>query len=100
MKKSEKYLRDSAMAAEVLKSNRCIESYMIENGEPALVWTERGFEIAFNEFKANPQHPFGIKTKAAAVHFYMLLVQKDKKTMDDFVIGNILGQVNGGQVSN
>jgi hypothetical protein len=73
---------------EALKAHDCISSYLIEGQEAHPEWKEQGFERAFEEFKTNP-HPFGLKKKNERALLYIVLKAKDKKTVEDIVIGGI-----------
>ena len=73
---------------EVLRAHDCISSYTIDAQSARPEWKGEGFERAFEEFKTNPQ-PFGLKKKNERAWLCILLAKRDKKTVDDFLIGGI-----------
>ena len=71
---------------DVLKANECISNYSIEGEDVRLDWKKDGFTRAFEEFKANPGSPFGIRTREEMVVFAGVLAKKDAKgKINDFL---------------
>jgi hypothetical protein len=73
---------------EALKSHDCIASYTIDAQDARPEWKDEGFYRAFEELKTNPK-PFGLKKKSERGWLCIVLAQKDKKSVDDFLIGGI-----------
>ena len=73
---------------EALKAHDCIASFTIDAQNARPEWKEGGFERAFEEFKSNPQ-PFGLKKRSERAWLSIVFAAKDKKRVDDFLIGSI-----------
>lgn len=74
---------------EALSAHGCITSYRIDGKDAYPEWAEGGFDRAFEEFKSNAK-PFGLTRKAERAWLSIVLAQKNKGAVDDFLIGGII----------
>lgn len=73
---------------QALQAHGCIISYRIDEMDAYPEWTENGFERAFEELKSNPK-PFGLSRKAERSWLSIVLAQKNKTMVDNFLLSRI-----------
>jgi hypothetical protein len=72
---------------EALKAHDCINSYTLDGRDALPEWRDDGFDRAFEELKTNAK-PLDLKKKGERAWLHILLAQKDKKTVDDFIFSS------------
>jgi len=78
---------------EALTAHGCIGSYTFDGRDAQPEWKDGGFDRAFEELKTHPK-PFGLKKKGERAYLHILLAQKDKKTVADFIFSSFKQRYN------